>query len=64
MVPDAYTASALTMMGQLRIGRKVRCHNGVVDFREYDWPFRLPTHSPRVRAEDEWSVLRRSTTRC
>ena len=28
-----YTASALTMMGWLRVGSKVRCHNGVVDIR-------------------------------
>ncbi len=26
------TASALTMMGSLREGRKVRCHNEAVDF--------------------------------
>lgn len=32
------TASALTILGSLRIGRKVRCHNAVVDNRV--WPYR------------------------
>lgn len=48
-----YTVPASTMMDWLRIGGKVRCHNGSVDFRERGCAFRSPALRSRMREKRE-----------